>query len=193
MGDTNNGPETWLDDHGDYLLQFAYVRLRNRAAAEDALQETFLAAMKAFERYDGKTPVRYWFRGILRHKVVDYIRKASREVAVDDTENTEILDSFRFKALGVHDQNPPDWKFDPQNAFERKEFMQVFYDCLTKLNENMGQAFALRELEGLSTEEICKQLELTPNNLWVILHRARKQLKICLEANWTEGDGVNEC
>ena len=85
MGDIDNGPETWLDDHGDYLLQFAYVRLRNRAAAEDALQETFLAAMKAFERYDGKTPVRYWLRGILRHKVVDYIRKASREVAVDDT------------------------------------------------------------------------------------------------------------
>jgi RNA polymerase sigma-70 factor (ECF subfamily) len=71
--------------------------------------------------------------------------------------------------------------------------MQVFYDCLSHLNENMGQAFALRELEGLSTEEICKQLKLTPNNLWVILHRARKQLKSCLESNWTEGDGVYEC
>ena len=145
---------------------------------------------KNFERYDGKTPVRYWLRGILRHKVVDYIRKASREVAVDDTENSEILDSFRFKAMGIHDSNPPDWKFDPKNAFERKEFMQVFYDCLSGLNDSMGQAFALRELEGLSTEEICKKLKLTPNNLWVILHRARKQLKSCLELNWTEGDGV---
>jgi RNA polymerase sigma-70 factor (ECF subfamily) len=185
----SNGPDTWLDEHGDYLLQYAFVRLRNRAAAEDALQETFLAAIKAFERYDGKTPVRYWLRGILRHKVVDYIRKASREVAVDDTESGEILDSFKFKAFGILDQNPPDWKFDPQNAFERKEFMSVFYHCMKHLNDQMGQAFILRELEGLSTNEICKQLDLTPNNLWVMLHRARKQLKSCLESNWID-DGV---
>ena len=92
-------PNEWIAEHGDYLFQFAYVRLRNRAAAEDALQETFLAGIKALDRYDGKTPVRYWLRGILRHKVVDYIRKASREVAVDETEGKEILDSLKFKAF----------------------------------------------------------------------------------------------
>ncbi|MBC46282.1 MAG: RNA polymerase subunit sigma-24 [Kiritimatiellaceae bacterium] len=187
----NNGPETWVDDHGDYLLQYAYVRLRNSAAAEDAVQETFLAGYKAFERYNGKTPVRYWLRGILRHKVVDYIRKSSREVPIDDTENNEILDSFNFKALGIFDQNPPDWKFDPEHAFERKEFMKIFYECISEMKDNLAQAFVLREIDGLSTDEICKQLNLTPNNLWVILHRARKQLKSCLESKWTkEANGV---
>ena len=178
-------PETWLSEHGDYLFQFAFVRLRNRAAAEDAVQETFLAGIKALERYDGKTPVRYWLRGILRHKVVDYIRRASKEIAVDETECNEILDRMEFKAFGIPSQHPPPWKFDPKHAYEQKEFWEVFYECMSKLNEKTGLAFTLRELEGFSTEEICKELNLKPNNLWVVLHRARTQLKACLEANWT--------
>lgn len=178
-------PETWLSEHGDYLFQFAFVRLRNRAAAEDAVQETFLAGIKALDRYDGKTPVRYWLRGILRHKVVDYIRKASREIAVEETEDHEILDRLKFKAFGIPEQHPPPWKFDPMHAYEQKEFWDVFYGCMSKLTEKTGLAFTLRELEGLPTETICKELNLTPNNLWVVLHRARTQLKECLEANWT--------
>lgn len=178
-------PEEWVSEHGDYLFQFAFVRLRNRAAAEDAVQETFLAGIKALARYDGKTPVRYWLRGILRHKVVDYIRKASREIAVDETEGNEILDSLKFKTFGIPTQHPPAWKFDPGHAYEQTEFWEVFYGCMSKLKEKTGLAFTLRELEGLSTEEICKELNLKPNNLWVVLHRARTQLKSCLEANWT--------
>jgi RNA polymerase sigma-70 factor (ECF subfamily) len=178
-------PAKWIDEHGDYLFQFAIVRLHNRAAAEDAVQETFLAAIKAIDRYDGKTPVRYWLRGILRHKVVDYIRKASREIAVDQTEGQEILESFKYKAFGIATQHPPPWKFDPNHAYEQKEFFEVFYACMSKLKDTMGQAFTLKELEGLSTEEICKELNLKPNNLWVVIHRARTQLKSCLEANWT--------
>ena len=79
-------------------------------------------------------------------------------MAVDDTENSEILDSFRFKAMGIHDSNPPDWKFDPKNAFERKEFMQVFYDCLSGLNDSMGQAFALRELKVFLQKKLVRSL-----------------------------------
>jgi len=177
-------PEEWLSEHGDYLFQYAFVRLRNRAAAEDAVQETFLAAIKALDRYDGTTPVRYWLRGILRHKIVDYIRKASREIAMDDEEGKEILESFKFKAFRIAEQHPPPWKFDPGHAYEQKEFWEVFYSCMSKLKEQTGLAFTLRELEGFSTEDICKELGITPNNLWVVLHRARTQLKSCLEANW---------
>ncbi len=178
-------PETWPDEHGDYLFQYAYLRLRNQAAAEDAVQETFLAGLQALGRYDGKTPVRYWLRGILRHKVVDHIRKASREVAVDDIEGGEILGSLKFKAFGIPSQHPAPWKFDPKHAYEQKEFWEVFYGCMAKLSGPMAIAFTLRELEGLSTGEICKELRIRPNNLWVLLHRARTQLKACLEANWS--------
>ena len=73
----------------------------------------------------------------------------------------------------------------PEWAREQKEFWEVFYGCMSKLKEKTGMAFTLRELEGLSTEEICKELNMKPNNLWVVLHRARSQLKECLEENWT--------
>ena len=185
-------PETWLDEHGDYLFQYAYVRLRNRAAAEDAVQETFLAGIKAYDRYDEKTPVRYWLRGILHHKVVDYIRKAAREIAVDDSEDHEILDRFKYKAFGIPSQQPAPWKFDPKHAYEQKEFWEIFYRCMAGLKESMGLAFTMRELEGLSTEDICKELRIKPNNLWVLLHRARAQLKECLEAHWITLEGTEQ-
>jgi RNA polymerase sigma-70 factor, ECF subfamily len=179
-------PETWLEEHGDYLFRYACVRLHNEAAAEDALQETLLAACRTLDRYDGITPVRYWLRGILKNKVIDYIRKAAREIAVEDTEDHEIIDRFTFKAFGIPEQHPPDWKFSPSRAYEQQEFWEIFYQCLSKLQGIEALAFTLRELEGKKTEEICKELKVRPNNLWVILHRARKQLRSCLEVNWPD-------
>ncbi len=176
-------PETWLEEHGDYLYRFAFVRLRNKAAAEDALQETFLGAMKAKERYDGKTPVRYWLRGILRHKIVDHIRKASRETMIEDFEDPALTGSLIYKITGMPSSKPPPWRINPRKAFEQQEFWEVFYGCVSKLKGNLGQAFTLRELEDMSTDEICKELGIKPNNLWVMLHKARARLKECLEVN----------
>ena len=68
---------------------------------------------------------------------------------------------------------------------EQKEFWEIFYTCMSKLPDSMGQAFTLRELKGWTPEKICKELKLKPNTLWVVLHRVSTQLKSCLEANWT--------
>ena len=184
--DPSQNPEHWLADHGDYLYQYAYVRLRNRATAEDAVQETFLAGIQSLHRYHGSTPIRYWLRGILRYKVIDILRKQSREITVNDSDNAEILDSLKFKWFGIPNKNPSPWAFDPDKAYEQSEFWEIFYGCLSRLKRVAGIAFTLRELEGLSTEEICKELDMTPNNLWVVLHRARAQLKTCLESKWMQ-------
>ncbi|MCB1070981.1 MAG: sigma-70 family RNA polymerase sigma factor [Verrucomicrobia bacterium] len=177
-------PETWVDEHGDYLYRVALVRLGSKADAEDAVQETLLAAVKGYDRYDGSSPIRAWLTGILKHKVVDHIRKASRMVSTDQFDDEGITDKFIFKAFGIPERNPPDWGFDPRKSFEQKEFMEYLYDCMTELKGPLRQAFILRELEGISTEEICKEIGVTPNNLWVMLHRTRNQLKTCLEVKW---------
>ena len=188
--DASMNPDTWVTEHGDYLFKYAYLRLGDHASAEDAVQETFLAAMQAADRFDGRVPVKYWLRGILRHKVVDHIRKHARETKVEDFEQDEILGKFIFKAFGIPERSPDSWKFNPRKAYEQKEFWDVFYHCLDGLKGTMRQAFALRELEGQSTEEICKELGVAPNNLWVILHRARSNLKTCLEKNWLQKNTV---
>ena len=174
----------WVDRYSDYLYRYAMLRLQSQHAAEDAVQETFLAGIKNIDKFDGRVDVKYWLRGILRNKVVDYIRKASRERPVDDTEVKEIQDRFAFKAFGVATTRPAPWQFDPHRAYEKTEFWDVLQGCVSKLRGPIQQAFTLKMLEGMSTDEVCKVMEITPNYLWVMLHRARAQLKTCLEENW---------
>jgi RNA polymerase sigma-70 factor (ECF subfamily) len=174
----------WVDKYGDYLYRYAMLRLQSQHAAEDAVQETFLAGIKNIEKFDGRVDVKYWLRGILRNKVVDYIRKASRERPVEDSEVKDMQDRFVFKAFGVATTRPAPWQFDPHRAYEKTEFWEVLHRCIAKLKGPTQQAFTLKMLEGLSTDEVCEAMKITPNYLWVMLHRARAQLKTCLEANW---------
>jgi RNA polymerase sigma-70 factor, ECF subfamily len=177
-------PTNWVKDHGDYLFRFALVRLKDRAAAEDAVQETFLAGMKAIERFDKRKPIRAWLTGILKFKVVDRIRIAAREFNVEDDEQITMMTGTAFRYFGIPDRQTQPLKFDPRHALEQKEFMTYFTKCLAGLDDRLNAVFVLREIEGESTEFICKELSISANNLWVILHRARQRLRMCLELNW---------
>lgn len=177
-------PDAWVREHGDILYRYAYVRLKDHAVAQDLVQETFLAAMKAKERYQGRSTERSWLIGILKHKLIDYLRKAAREVKMGDLEPEGFEESLLFRETGIPLWRPPKWIFNPRKAFEQKEFWDAFSGCLAQLDRRMNLAFTLKELEDQTTDEICKELEVTPTNLWVILYRARKQLKGCLEKNW---------
>lgn len=177
-------PDRWVQEHGDIMFRYAYVRLKDHAVAEDVVQEAFLAAMKAQERYQGRSSERSWLMGILRHKLIDYLRKAAREVKMDHEQLEGFEDSLLYKEAGIPHWRPPKWQFNPRKVFEQKEFWDVFSHCLAKLDQRMNLAFTMKELEDMSTEEICKELGVEPTYLWVILYRARNSLKSCLEKNW---------
>jgi RNA polymerase sigma-70 factor (ECF subfamily) len=177
-------PEQWVDSYGDYLYRYALLRLKDDASAQDAVQETFLAGIKGLDRFDGRVDVKYWLRGILRNKIVDHIRKSVREHPVDDREGMDIVDQFSFKTFGIGPRKPKPWQFDPHQEYEKSEFWEVFQQCLSRLKGNIQQVFVLKMLEGMPTDEVCKVLEIEPNHLWVLNHRARKQLKSCLEVHW---------
>lgn len=189
MSDEEFNPEVWVAEHGDLLYRYAYTRLRNAAAAEDVVQETFLGALKARDRFQAGQSVRGWLMGILKHKVVDQMRRSARQVQLDDEEATRLLESPLMRYSGIPTMSPPRWRFSPRKALEQKEFMAVFASCLGKLQDLQHTAFVLKEVDGLSTEEICKELDISANYLWVLVHRAREQLKKCLEANWSRGGG----
>ena len=177
--------ERWLDEHGDVLFRFALSRVRDASLAEDLVQETFLAAMKSQENFSGQASERTWLIGILKHKIMDSFRRKYRDqifVSNDDDETRR-----DFEANGHWDvrggRAPKSWG-DALSAFEREEFRATLDGCLDKLPEKTAGAFAMREMDDLDTEEICKVLNISATNFWVLMHRARTQLRRCLETNW---------
>jgi len=177
-------PGSWVERHGDFLYQYAYFRLRNQAHAEDAVQETFLAALGSARSFRGDASERTWLVSILRHKVFDQFRKIGRERTIEDLgETDEALDKL-FNEKGLWKSRPSRWTADPGDLAESAEFWGVFEECLENLPERTAQAFSLRVLDNENSEDICKVLRISPNNLWVLLHRARFRLRECLDANW---------
>lgn len=177
-------PEAWLVNHGDYLFRYAWSRLRDRNRAEDLVQDTLLAAIAMRESFQGRSSLRTWLLSILRHKIIDHMRRKVKEVEV---ENEETLDRFSegfFDGRGEWAVKPSEWKDDPYRAFEEKEFWDVLKRCLAELPEKTAHAFVLRELDGMDAQEIRKTLAVTATNLGVLLYRARLYLRRCLEMKW---------
>jgi len=187
-------PAAWLTDHGDYLYRFALLQLRDEAAAEDAVQETLLAALGAWERFSGQSTVRTWLTGILKHKILDLFRKRAKEPQytplIDDPEaELSRLEQALFDTTGHWAHKPSAWN-DPEASLDQQRFWTAFLYCLEHLAPSQAQVFHLRELDGLSTEDICKELKITSTNCWVMLYRARLGLQQCLEHRWGDGHSI---
>ena len=182
-------PDRWVEEYGDSLFGFAAARVRDRAIAQDLVQETFLAAIKARDGFAARSSERSWLFGILRNKLVDYYRLQSREVTITDLEAPFPEEQGFFGQSGpgrdgwVTKLAPKVWD-SPDADLVKKEFQLVLNDCLARLPEKAAQVFVLREIDGVLSEQICKDLAVSPNNLWVMLHRARLGLRRCLEVHW---------
>ncbi len=183
-------PERWVEDHGDYLLGYAMLRLRNRSLAQDAVQETLLTAIKGKERYRGESSIRTWLTGILRFKTIETLRKRAREVPVDDTEWGAKDGDFDDKGHLLDSRMPREFSLSPEDSLERSEFYQALDECLANLPERLAQAFVSIEMDSVAVDEVAASLMIEKNNLYVLLHRARKQLRSCLEKNWFEKPGA---
>lgn len=184
-------PSTWVDSYGDSLYKFAYFRVNNSALAEDLVQETFLAAIKGRDNFSGKASVKTWLTGILKNKVIDYYRKKNRTQSMQETAHffeREEADLFSEDGSWNYDNPnvPSDWSPAQVQKMDRKEFMQQFYACSEKLPEKIRTVFIMREVDGVKSADICEQLDISPQNLWTILHRARMALRQCLEKHFFE-------
>lgn len=171
-----------------YLLRYAMLRLRDPALAEDVVQETLLAAFNGLSRFSGKSAYKTWLVGILKHKIVDVVRKRSRDqslFAAEETPESETAEEY-FASDGHWREFPSNWG-NPEQSLEDKRFWEVFERCLEAMPMRAARAFMMREIMELSSDEICKELAITPTNLWVLLHRARLSLRGCLEAKWFDG------
>ncbi len=186
--DAMSDPEQWVDLYGNYMYRYALSRVSDTETAQDLVQEALVAAIKAFERFQGRSSIKTWLIAILKRKIVDHYRRKSNRQTTDDIETIANNVDQLFDDTGHWKVKPNEWTVNPGSAYEQQEFMEVLYQCLSNLPPRLSEIFMLREFEELSTSDICRQLSITESNSWVMLYRARMQLRGCLETNWLDGD-----
>lgn len=170
------------------LFRYALLQLRDNDSADDAVQETLLAAWQSAAGFAGKAGLRTWLIGILKHKIADHWRRSAREAEnpafnrTDEDDADEDADEF-FMSNGQWNDGPKAWA-DPEAALKQQEFWSIYETCQNNLSPKMAKVFMLRELVGLEADEVCKETGLSETNYWVTMHRARLRLRECLEIRW---------
>ena len=178
-----------LESHRNYLLRYALFLLRDTSLAEDAVQDTLIAALARRDSFEGRSQLRTWLTSILKHKVIDLARKRGRGLPADAMQLGEEDDSAdsSFNSRGRWIDPPANWGL-PDAALESSQFWRVYQECCQRMPERHALVFSMREVMDLSTEEICKKLEISRSNLHVILYRARLSLRSCMTKNWFAAD-----
>lgn len=184
-------PHNWVDQYGDYLFNYAIVRVNDREKAEDLVQETFLAGLKARDNFQGKSSERTWLISILKRKIIDTYRKQySSKVSSMSAYEQDISDGdfYRsdapFKGHWLEGKGPHSNSLLPEGEMEQDELREIIAWCIKNLPPNLAAAFAMKMIDEADSDEICKELGITSSNLWVMLHRARLKMRTCVESKW---------
>lgn len=170
----------WVNQYSDILFRFALKRTNNEESAKDLVQETYLAAWRNVETYDKTIPVKAWLFAILKNKLIDYYRKSSKNITEELLE--DITEKY-FDADGHWTKSayPIEWK---KADMESKEFYKILQKGINGLKQIQANVFVMKYLDDMSSDKICKILNITPANYWIIMHRAKIQLRSYLEKNW---------
>ena len=187
-------PEEWVDLFADEFFRFAMFRVKSKEVAEDLVQETFLSGLKALEKFRRDCPEKSWLYNILRNKIIDHFRKKANQEIKHSNALTEVDEEVFYQTFFTHKGKmaghwqdsaaPQHWEISADTILERQEFMEFLMLCMSLLPNTWSKVFSLKNIEDYSSNEICKELELTPSNLWTIVHRAKLQLRSCLEKKW---------
>ena len=176
-------PAQWVRLHGDVLFGYAMLRVRDREVAEDLVQECLMGAYEARHRFTGEAAERTWLVGILKHKIIDHLRKRSRRQG-DQALPQQSLGEAHFDRKGHWVEHTSAWNADPKTLIENREFQETLAGCIAALPDKLAITFILREIDGVESEEVCTILGITSTNMWARIHRARLSLRSCLESKW---------
>lgn len=175
-------PDNWVNNYADALYAYCVSRVNDVQAAEDIVQNTFLSAWKARESYNGAASEKNWLYAILKNKIIDHFRRQSSGVVIISSREEDIY--FDNAEHWTTETAPKDWGVNTEQPVEIKEFYTFLDKCKQKLKEIQQSVFVMKYMEDLDSAEICKVLDITPSNYWVLIHRAKLHLRKCLETNW---------
>lgn len=180
-------PENWVELHADYLYAYALGRLNDEELARDLVQDTFLSALEKTESFRGDCAERTWLTAIIKYKIIDIYRKKSNAFASRDEYGTA-PDEEEFFESDLHHWKKEHWPapfgVEDHDPLHNKEFIAILQKCMQKLPPLWMSVFRLKHMDDEGTDEICRDLKITPSNFWVIIHRAKVNLRSCLQKNW---------
>ena len=182
----------WLELYGDILFRYSFRYVKDSDTAEDLVSETLLAGLKAQSSFAGQSTEQTWLIGILNNKIMDYFRKSKREISFDEADIISDKMDEDFTQTGPDmgtwkpNRRPAEWMIDSTDPVELKEFWLHLNGCIEVLDIRLSMVYVLRELEEMESKNICNVLAISHTNLRVMLYRARKQLRHCLEKNWVK-------
>ena len=183
MSGNQLNPNQWVERYSDYLFNYTISRVRDRETAQDLVQDTFFAGLKSAENFKGEASERTWLVSILKRKIIDYYRKINSkkgqaEVKINFSSDSDSEGSW------LEERVADPFDRTAEDTIENTELGVAIHNCIGKLPAKQAQVFRMKTLLGYETEAICNELDITPSNLWVIIHRARTAIASCLEKNW---------
>ena len=181
---TNLNPNQWIDLYGDYLYGFAVMKVSNHEIARDLVQDTFVAGLNNMSTFRGEAAEKTWLVSILKRKIIDHYRKNSKnkEFSIDEGYKP-FADYNGMKDVWIANELPKEWN-NIEKKLEESDFKDVLKDCLKRIPENLRSAFLMKNIDEIESKEICKALNISTSNLWVMLHRCRLALRKCFEKQW---------
>ncbi len=176
-------PNKWIDLYADYLYNYAVTRVDGQDLAKDLVQETFFSGLKGKDNFRGQASERTWLISILKRKIIDHYRKINSVKGKKEVRVNFYGDGDK-KGSWLEECVPQTWGNEAEKNIENEELKKALDYCVQNLPEKYRIVFLLKSVQNYESNEICNELGISPSNLWVIIHRARLQLRKCLEENW---------
>lgn len=173
-------PSLWVQNYSDFMFNYTITRVNDRDIAKDLIQDTFVAALKSMKNYKGEATERTWLTAILKRKIIDHYRNKNSKKGQTEIKIPNLSQSNDWLENKIADP----FTINAENAIENKELGEAIYNCLSKLPPKQATVFKLKTINQVDTQTICKDLNITASNFWVIIHRARTAMANCLEKNW---------
>lgn len=176
-------PDKWVDLYADYLFNYTITRIDNVELAKDIVQETFFSSLKAMKNYRGDASERTWLVSILKRKIIDQYRKMNSKKGRAEI-RVNFYEEGNNKGSWLEERVPQTWGSGIENDIESRELGIAINNCVDALPSKYSTVFKMKTIQNIDTEDICNELDISSSNLWVIIHRARLQLRKCIEDSW---------
>ncbi len=177
-------PHQWVSNYADYLYGYAVSRINDPEQSKDLVQETFLAALQNEKKFKGLSSEKTWLTSILKNKIFDIYK--ARSSGLKNVALCEAYPQFFNQADGHWkvECKPKEFSVQDKDAIQSKELKHVLEQCLKKLPVSWVAAFKMKFLDEENANDICNELKVTPSNYWMIIHRAKVNLRDCLQKHW---------